>query len=171
VLDCSENILTELNMATSNRLRLLNCSKNQLTSLNVSACERLETLNCAENQLPNLNVEKNTRLDELDCHGNKLKGLDVSQCRWREQVGENQFKQRGITDLNCSENQIFSMDISANVELEDFKCDLNPGNGTTLDVVVLQPKSIPAGFTKGSWTFDGKRIDVNYWNGKTQPNA
>lgn len=48
-LNCADNALTALDVASNTRLTVLNCSRNQLTSLDVSALPALETFDCEDN--------------------------------------------------------------------------------------------------------------------------
>ncbi len=56
----------------------LNCSNNLLTSLDVSNNLNLEGLDCFGNQLTSLDVSSNTALAGLNCSDNQLTSLDVS---------------------------------------------------------------------------------------------
>ena len=50
-LECSENLLTSLNLQGCNALQELYCSSNKLTSLNVKDCTALKRLECDQNKL------------------------------------------------------------------------------------------------------------------------
>ena len=78
-LDCSGNLLTELNISKNTTLTYLNCFWNQLTSLDVSKNSKLTFLHCGFNQLTNLDLTKNIELEYLACQGNRLTSLDLSK--------------------------------------------------------------------------------------------
>ncbi len=65
-LDCSDNLLTSLDVSNNTALERLVCSDNLLTSLDVSNCSNLQRLKCGLNQLTSLNVSNNTALKGLD---------------------------------------------------------------------------------------------------------
>ncbi|WP_238808844.1 hypothetical protein [Emticicia aquatica] len=61
------------------QLKYLNCSDNLLTNLDVSKLFYLEVLFCHSNQLTNLDVSKSLNLRHFYCHSNQLSNLDVSK--------------------------------------------------------------------------------------------
>ena len=111
-LDCSNNVLTSLDVSRNTALETLRCSDNELTSLDVSSCTALETLYCYDNQLTSLNLSRNTDLTDLGCYNNLLTSLDLSQntdLRW----------------LDCSDNHLAALDLSQNSRLEDVNAERN----------------------------------------------
>ncbi len=77
-LNCSDNQISELNLAALTKLTWLNCSNNQISKLNVSALTELTELYCVGNQISELNVSALYNLTELDCGVNPIAELDVS---------------------------------------------------------------------------------------------
>ena len=108
-LDCSRNLLTELDVSALTNLTSLVCSDNQLTTLDVSGLTNLTSLDCYRNELTKLDVSNLTLLTELDCAYNQLTALDVS-------------KLTGLTDLDCSDNQLTALDVSNLTLLTDLDC-------------------------------------------------
>ena len=97
-LDCSGNLLTNLDVSACIALTTLNCDYNQLTSLDVSANTALTTLYCRQNQLTSLDVSANTALTTLSCSGNQLTSLNVSACT-------------ALTYLDCTFNALTSLNV------------------------------------------------------------
>ena len=59
-------------------LELLNCADNLLTNLDVSQNFELEKLNCPNNKLNHLDISNNIKLQVLVCSSNDFKTLNVS---------------------------------------------------------------------------------------------
>jgi Leucine-rich repeat (LRR) protein len=78
-LDCSNNLLTSLDVSNLINLQILDCSNNSLSVLDVSNNAILERLDCYNNSLTSLDVSNNARLAGLDCSSNSLSYLDVSK--------------------------------------------------------------------------------------------
>ena len=111
-LDCSRNLLTELDVSALTNLTSLVCSDNALTKLNVSGLTNLTSLDCYRNELTKLDVSNLTLLTELDCAYNQLKELNVSNLTL-------------LTDLDCSDNQLTELDVSNLTLLTDLDCSDN----------------------------------------------
>ena len=111
-LDCSGNLLTNLDVSACIALTTLNCDYNQLTSLDVSANTALTTFGCSSNQLTSLDVSDNPALTILSCDANQLTSLAVSACTV-------------LTYLACSSNQLTSLDVSECTALTTFNCSYN----------------------------------------------
>lgn len=79
-LDCSENLLTTLDVTKCPTLTVFTCSQNRLTSLDVTQNALLSDLDCSENQLTTLDVSKNGNLRSLLCNHNQLTALDLTAC-------------------------------------------------------------------------------------------
>ena len=77
-LDCSRNLLTELDLSQNKFLSYIDCACNQLTKLDVSTCD-LVTLSCDQNYLKELDVSHMPSLRNLTCAVNDLAKLDVSK--------------------------------------------------------------------------------------------
>ncbi len=99
-LDCSRNILAELDVSANTSLEYLDCHSNKLTSLDVSGSTSLRELYCNDNQLAELDVSANTSLELFNCKDNQLVELDVSA-------------NTALQALDCSSNQLTLLDISS----------------------------------------------------------
>jgi hypothetical protein len=118
-LQCTNNLLTSLDVSQNTALTHLECGGNNLTSLDVSLNTALTTLGCGNNQLTSLDVSLNTALTTLYCYNNQLTSLDVSQ-------------NTALTSLGCAQNQLTSLDVSLNTALTTLYCYNN--QLTSLDV-------------------------------------
>ena len=118
-LNCTDNLLTNLDITQNWALTELYCSLNQLTELDVSKCTDLIILHCQDNLLTELDVSKNTLLFDINCWSNQLTSLDVSQ-------------NTELIDFACDNNQLTEIDITQNISLINFSCTSN--ELTSLDV-------------------------------------
>ncbi|MGM9839335.1 MAG: leucine-rich repeat domain-containing protein, partial [Sodaliphilus sp.] len=117
-LDCSGNLLSELNVkncaglsslkCNNNRLQTLsidnlpkietlNCSSNYISNLSIANCEKLTTLNCENNRLTNFSIINTPSLQSINCRNNALQNLDVVK-----ELGS-------LTYLDCSSNPLTSL--------------------------------------------------------------
>ena len=142
-LDCSRNLLTELDVSALTKLDSLSCADNQLTALNVSGLTNLTSLDCYRNELTKLDVSKLTGLTKLDCAYNQLTTLDVSaltkltslDCYRNELTKLDVSNLTLLTELDCAYNQLTALDVSKLTLLTDLDCSDN--QLTTLDVSAL----------------------------------
>lgn len=138
VLDCSCNLLHELDLSECPALKSLNCSKNfcnydhktyGISSLNIAHNVELEYLDCSYNNfwetLPDLS--NHPMLYHLDCESaatlnpDNKRIIDVSNCP-------------ELSHLNCSSCRILSLDVSRNPKLRFLDCSNNSGGIPTLDL-------------------------------------
>jgi Leucine-rich repeat (LRR) protein len=76
-LDCSSNLLNELDVASNELLEQLDCAGNQLSRLAVRSNSLLTNLNCESNVLELLDLRENIALTELRSQSNQLNSLDI----------------------------------------------------------------------------------------------
>lgn len=122
VLYMSGKDKTEMNKLTSMKglefatnLTQLYCEDNLLTSLDVTRCPKLNTLDCFNNKIAGtLDVSSHKLLSYFDCHNNKITDFG------------NNVPLRSFDRLNCSNNQLTSLDVSGSSALSDLKCGGNP---------------------------------------------
>ena len=139
-LDCSRNLLTELDVSALTKLDSLSCSENALTKLNVSGLTNLTYLDCTFNSLATLDVSALTSLTSLDCYRNELTELDVSNltlltkldCDYNQLKALNVSNLTHLTILDCSDNQLRALNVSNLTHLTDLDCSEN--QLTALDV-------------------------------------
>lgn len=133
VLDCSQNLLQELDLTGAPQLKDLSCFANKLMRIDLSACLLLEQLKCTNNQLATLDVAHLTKLKELTCSKNALTKLDVSKMTQLETLKcyQNQLTALDLSSaitlekLWCSENNLQSLDLSSNTKLKVVWCYAN----------------------------------------------
>lgn len=111
-LDCSGNLLTELDLTGMEKLRQLRCQNNRLNVLNVSGCPDMETLYCSQNQLTDLRLDDHPKLTTLLCQNNHLELLNTSGCPKLE-------------FLLCAGNALAFLDVSANEALSEVQAQNN----------------------------------------------
>lgn len=158
-LDCSENVIEELDISKNTVLKDLNCSWNRLTSLDVTKNTQLEVLYCVGTgtcitsniwKIYTLDVSNNIRLKELNCCNCGLTSLDVS-------------KNIALTTINCSSNNINNVD-----ELVAHLPSVGSGKLYIYDQVNPCEGNIPtmaqsnAAISKG-WQMMGHYIAGNDW--------
>ena len=142
-LDCSGNLLTNLDVSNNLALTELDCANNLITNLDVSNNTALTHLFCLGNQLTSLDVSNNTALSYLDCSGNLLTNLDVSnntaltllECDVNQLTSLDVSNNTALSYLDCSGNQLTSLGFSQNTALSYLDCSGN--QLTSLDVIPL----------------------------------
>lgn len=109
-LDCSDNILTTLDLSMNDSLLLINAHSNKLTSINLSGLDQLMSLIIYNNQLSTMDLSDLSSLGVLSCFQNKLSSLDVSNNAL-------------LNHLSCGENQLTdTLDISNLFDVNFFSC-------------------------------------------------
>ena len=111
-LDCSGNLLINIDVRPLSSLQILWCFENQIINLNVDQNISLTALRCENNKLTSLNLSKNINLIDLACEQNKITTIDVSNS-----VSLNRFQ--------CGNNLLNTLDVSANVNLSYLSCEQN----------------------------------------------
>ena len=77
-LDCSNNLLNEINLENNTFLKQLNCSSNNLSNIEISNNIGLEYLNASSNLLSEIDITNNINLSYFDCSSNELSTIDIS---------------------------------------------------------------------------------------------
>lgn len=127
-LDCSNNLLTSIDLSANTMLTTLTCSSNQLISLDVSVNTLMTYLNCTDNAISGLDVSTNTALIYLSIYTNSITSIDVTQ-------------NPALTHLWCMFNPLTSLDLSQNTNLtllQANNCSLtsvNLANGNNTNIV------------------------------------
>jgi Leucine-rich repeat (LRR) protein len=119
-LDCTANQISELNISNLTSLRGLACFSNVLTELDVSNLTQLETLDCESNLITSQDVTNNTLLRSL------FVGSKTFDVGWH--------------------NNIATIDLSNNINLETFGCDYS-SSLSNLDLISnVQLKTLYAAY-------------------------
>lgn len=154
-LDCSDNVLKNIDVSKNINLEYLNCTSTEITDLNIDnnvnlvevVCYfnrlltelntakniNLQKLYCGGNRLRSLNLTENVKLVELECPSNELTALDLTSNVALEKLSFNNNKINrvdlnnniALKEIDCRQNSIVSLDITKNVAIESFSCALN----------------------------------------------
>lgn len=152
-LDCSDNRLESLDISHLPYLKQLDCSWNNLKTLDVSCNVELQDLKCEANYIGELDLTKNRKLESLMCgqqgyawirESNKdyrlLKKLSLPRQKENEagiylrklsiaEIGKEAIPVFSelpyLRELNCEDNELEKIDLSANKELEVLNCSGN----------------------------------------------
>ena len=153
-LDCSGNLLINIDVRPLSNLQILWCFENQITNLNVDQNISLTALRCENNKLTSLNLSKNINLVDLACEQNKITTIDVSNsvslnrfqcgnnllntldvstnanlsylsCEQNQLTSLNLLNNNQLSLLNCFNNQITELDLTRNPNLTDVNCSTN----------------------------------------------
>lgn len=85
-LNCSRNVLKELDISSCTSLRELNCSNSYIEILWLPKSNTLQTIICSSNRLGNLDLTSQNALTSLKCNSNKLAALDITGCPLLEEL-------------------------------------------------------------------------------------
>ncbi len=138
-LDCYGNSLNSLILGHNTSLNFLNCSNNNLSSLDISNTTTLGFLSCAYNSLISLNISNN-HLGNLYCPNNLLSNLDVSS-------------NTSLGYLNCSYNSLISLNVANG---NDTYLYLETNNNPNLTCIQVDN----AAWSTANWTVGGGNIDA-----------
>ena len=101
----------------------MDCSGLGISSLTgISNFQMLKELDCSDNQLTELDLKGVTEIEILDCSNNALERLS-----WPRKLRENTsgFGNALIRILNCSHNDLTSLDLDSSMYLEEVDCSYN----------------------------------------------
>lgn len=136
-IECQNKKLQTLIVNQNKNLILINCAGNYIRKLNVNNLESLEVILCEDNCIEELycskcklkilkfnnnneiiingnNVSKSSKpsLNKIYCDYNQLEYLDLSY-------------DKNLTDLNCSNNKLISLNVFSVVEMDKIECSFN----------------------------------------------
>lgn len=110
----------KIDLSGCTALTKISCSKNQLTELNLSGCPLLETVDATSNDLTAINVDGCHSLQSLSAGYNpRLRDIRVAGLR-------------KLSWFDCSECDIYDLDLSGCCSLTDLGCHAN--HLTRLDI-------------------------------------
>lgn len=146
-LDCRNNKLKKLTVASCRSLVKLNCQNNELKEINFNGATSLQSVNCSNNKLEYVwFLEKSKALKSFTCSNNLLKELDLSGKPYLEAVMCNNCL---LTELNVSgctslagimafENRLERLDASQMVATNyNLFCGNQTSDGTTPRTLTL----------------------------------
>lgn len=140
-LDCSYNLLTNLDVSGCRSLSGLDFQNNPLKRINVSGCESLTGLWCSEMGIEQLEVSGCSSMKELRCINNQITNLDLSGCTSLRYLSceHNQLtslvlcKDTWMKEVNCSYNKLTSLELNKGNKTY-YKIDCSHNQLTTIDL-------------------------------------
>lgn len=111
-LNCSNNVLTEVDASANINITSLNVSNNLLTEINVSNNLALTSINCAQNSISTLDLSTNANLVELNIADNLFSTFTPSELP-------------GIQIFLADNNIIAALDFQQNQSITTVSCAFN----------------------------------------------
>lgn len=111
-LNCSNNMLSSIDVSDNTLLTEINCSQNQLVGVDFSSNTLLTTINCSNNSLTDLDLSTNTSLSDLNISDNLFIAFSPELIP-------------SLQVFNCSGNQLTDLDLSINSNLTLLNCASN----------------------------------------------
>lgn len=146
-LDCQNNKLKKLSVASCRSLEKLNCQNNELREINFNGAVSIKSVNCMNNKLEYIWwFEKSTKLQSFTCSNNSLTKLDLSGKPYLTSVMCNNCL---LTELNISgctslkgvmafENRLERLDASPMITTSyNLFCGNQTSDGTTPRTLTL----------------------------------
>ncbi|WP_111683809.1 T9SS type A sorting domain-containing protein [Winogradskyella tangerina] len=169
--NCSDNLLSEIDLSSNSNLLSLNCSNNQLLELEVSNNSALNSIDCSNNTISSINLSNNTNLADLNIASNNFTSflpsdvlsLQAIDCQDNFIIELDFQFNTNLTSLNCQSNMLESLNIKngQNNLLASFDAQNNPN----LLCIESDDGTIPAGAT---WLIDATtQLAVNCFFGQT----
>lgn len=188
-LNCSNNLIRELDLSQNTKLTVLQCYNNEILHLDLSSCPDLGYLNCDNNQLGALNVLSNPKLSP----GNMLCGKHKVQKIRLPQFIDGRFaydlstlpdflpeQVSGFTDFNFNalpegsyeydpQTGIFYTDPEADIGMIRYTYDVPTADDDTVDMnVILLLARFANGFhphdtIEGAMVYYDMGIEVEGW--------
>lgn len=132
-LDCSNCLLTSIDVSNLINLETLICNSNTIPSLNLNGLTALNYLSCFTNNISALDVNDLTSLTYLNCSTNDLLELNVSSLINMEEliISGNSIPEidlgnmTNLTTLKCAFNSLSELDVSDLSQLEFIQCQNN----------------------------------------------
>jgi hypothetical protein len=119
-LDCTSNLIANLNIDALTNLIILGCSGNTMTNLSLQNFPNLEEIACGGGPLANLNLSSIPNLKRLYCGFSLLTSLDITQFT-------------NLTDLDCKNSQITSLIVNGMSNLLSINAPFNQLTTLNLD--------------------------------------
>ena len=132
-LDCSDNQLIEIDISSHLNLQTFKCSYNEFIEIDVSQNTSLLYFECTKNKLTALDISNNIFLTELWSNDNNLSDLDVAGIDMYVLVCDNNqlttidnlSDNISLKHLSCSGNDIASLLLLAHPQLNWLSCSEN----------------------------------------------
>ena len=132
-LNCSLNVLTELNIEELPELLVLVCNDNFIEELDVTNNRVLTYIDISNNALSRIEFNSLNKLKELYCNNNVLTELNVANLKNLERLhlDNNYVKELNLTDitslqrLSANNNLLTTLDLSNCIELVNISINNN----------------------------------------------
>ena len=133
VLDCSRNMIEDIDISKNRNLKYLSCYKNPLHTIDIKNNPLLTTLYCGNCNITELDCSQNKDLEILSCIFNPLGEIDVWEnkkltlLRVRRCLLE-KLELRSLKELefiDCSENNLYELQLYENKKLTHLDCNFN----------------------------------------------
>lgn len=134
ILDCSDNLLTNLNVTQNTLITALAFSNNQITQIDVTQNPNLVDFWCNDNALTTLDVSQNSLLEDLYCFNNTISSISLAApntslvqlfCFNNLLTTLDVSQISNLSTLNCNDNNINSLDVMPNPVLNRLFCSNN----------------------------------------------
>lgn len=149
-LDCQNNKLTKLSVASCISLEKLNCQNNELREINFNSARSLQSVNCMNNKLEYIWwFERSTELKQFTCSNNLLTKLDLSGKPKLMSVLCNNCLLTSLNISGCTslqgvmafENRLATLDASMMPATFNLFCGKQTSDGSTPQTLELTLRS------------------------------
>ena len=142
LLYCGDNYLERLDLSKNSELIKAFCSYNPISYLDVSGLIKLNELEIFFAELENINVNSNTGLQDLAISGNRISSLDLSSnnelrfldCSRNLLSSIDVSHNTNLVSLYCNNNRLSTLNLNYNTRLQHLRCDNNMFTGSSLNV-------------------------------------
>lgn len=141
-LNCSNNMLSTLDLNGNPALVTLLCHSNKLQSLNVSCCHMLQSITCSNNQLRTILLDGNSKLTSLYALENPIDSLNL-------------HANKDLDVLELSNSNLRHLDVSHNTHLTELLCIFCP----LQDIDVSSCRDLREIYLRGTHI---KTLDLSY---------
>ena len=108
-LNCSNNLLTELELNDLTQLEELECSNNNISNIRIEFLQKIKKINCSYNLIENLSIVHSRVLESLRCDYNELNQLVLPG-----------FENRYIEEIFLFNNKLTSLNFVSIKNLKRF---------------------------------------------------
>ena len=148
-IDCYNNQIPQLNLAGLTSLEQIHCEFNQIDKLDFSDANNVVLVYCSNNLIEDFTVspQVNNRLAYVDCSFNQIRHLDFSDlgnefksldCR-NNLLEDVHVQGTDLRGMNCSNNNLTSLDLEWVQNLEGIDCTNNQINSINMKHVIANP--------------------------------
>lgn len=124
--------INKLNVSNCTKLTKLYLANNSLEKLDIDKNLNLESLSIIDNILTYLDISKHSKLTNLNCTKNQIQELILnSNLEGTLNCSNNLLKtlnlsaNKKLTRIYCSNNKLLSLDVSQNINIENLSCSNN----------------------------------------------